>query len=687
MPASIKHLTDRRVNYYSMLARWKDGLYYSAALIKCDKVSKRCRVCFEDGSEVWVSNRDIHLQLQADKLVEDEDIVCCICDDGNSESPNEIILCDVCNQGYHQKCHNPPVDSSKLDGSDDVEQHIDWFCATCSFILNQTNRAKLDAVAQQNQKQDDSQKQEQPQKQEQSQKQEQPQKSATSREGSSKSDQVGGQKHKVEAPPPAKVRAVEREEKPSKQPTDSTKITQSHPSASPSASSPSVPKSQPPKVKQTPTIQQQQIQQQQPPQPSQQQQQQQPQPQSQSQPQPQPQLQQPQPSQQQQAKSTIGPVKGGVGQHQRSAPYYPLSSQVRATPVPSASTAALASMTASSALVVGSHSSGRTKMDLVKQSNRSSQRQLQMSSGPGVVDNLGGAVSLSPPKHAVRKSGVNFPTGAPEQPVRQSALPIATRSLPAATTVTNVAPILDHRSELGPAQPQMQHHASQPKIQSTVAPSSMAPRIPIPSTLGALVEQQKSIDKLVRNPSVEFRLVTSGEPRSVVTAAAAAVAAASSAQQIAKTSFETVNVNSLRGASSNSDSNHNEQQFITNPSMPPLNCKQVGKIKEPVHSSVDSQHLRGDTISSSIVKTSSLVASSGVVVVGAINKQTKADNRSCNNSSNNNNGNNNNNNKSSNSNNNNNNNDITSSGTATGISGNGAGDGVSSETKVDSTNA
>lgn len=387
MPASIKHLSDKKVPYNSLLARWTDGLYYAAALTKCDKTKKTCRVCFEDGSEIWVSNRDVHIQLSIDQLSEDEDIVCCICDDGNSEAPNEIILCDVCQQGYHQKCHLPPVDSSKLDASEDTKDHKDWFCATCSYILNQTNRAKLSAAAAQQQQQQKPKQQPQQsqsqspspspspspsQSQSQSQSQPQPQPQAAQAAKATASP-VTPQPSKSRQPPPASVPVV------------APKI-----AANSETRTPIVPR-QPPKVKQAPTS-----------------------------------------SQTQKAAAVaaanIGSSKSPVGQHQRSAPYYPLSNQARAAVASSSSTAALASMTASSALVVGS-TAGRSKQDLVKQSNRVSQQQANDSHGT-LNDS---STVLSPPKHAVRKSGINFAV----TPVKQSALPTATRSIPSPGTAHN----------------------------------------------------------------------------------------------------------------------------------------------------------------------------------------------------------------------------------------------------------
>lgn len=333
MPASIKHLTDKKLNLTSLLARWKDGLYYTAAILECDKANKKCLVCFTDGTEIWANNRDVHIQLSLDQLNEDEDIVCCICDDGQSEPPNEIILCDVCQQGYHQKCHNPPVDSSKIDESEDTSDHKDWFCATCSYILNQSNRAKSSANAQQPTP---------PPKQ---------------------------QAHKLLTQPTPQPKPKPKPQQPQSQ----QQQTQTRPQAAPKQiPEPVVTQKQPAKIKQTPTVQQ------------------------------------------LQKSSNVGPVKSSSNQSNKQAPYYPLSNQVRAT----GSTAALASMTASSALVVGS-SAGRTKQDLVNQSNRTSQRQRPAS-------NVSVEPTNSPPvKHAVRKSSVNFTL----PPVKQSALPTATRSV------------------------------------------------------------------------------------------------------------------------------------------------------------------------------------------------------------------------------------------------------------------
>lgn len=435
MPASIKHLTDEKLNLSSLLARWKDGLYYTAAVVDCDKAKKRCLVCFEDGSEMWLNNRDVHLQLSLDQLSEDEDIVCCVCDDGTSEEPNEIILCDVCNQGYHQRCHNPPVDSSKIDESEEATDHKDWFCATCSYILNQSNREKLSASAAVQQQQQSKQ----------AQKQSQQQPAQTSRTSSSSSPQTqpkttvqSNSQVQSRQTPPAKQADNQRQQR--ETPTQQVIPAKRSPASkedAPTTTSPSGQKQQ----QQIPKDQLQKSQ-------SQQQQQQ---PQQQSQPAQQAQSkvvasngpasnapvksavkvkQTPtiaqQAAKQQRVATTIGAVRSVPDVRQ--APYPPVS---RPRVANTSSTATLASMTASSALVVGGSSGGRSKQDLVNQSNSRNTVQRQRAQGSSDQTPSGATFAsannqASPVKHAVRKSGVNFN---PVAPVKQSALPTATRSI------------------------------------------------------------------------------------------------------------------------------------------------------------------------------------------------------------------------------------------------------------------
>ncbi|KAI0097383.1 hypothetical protein GGR51DRAFT_470645 [Nemania sp. FL0031] len=52
---------------------------------------------------------------------DEDDVVCDICSKPDSEPPNEIIFCEVCDTGFHQKCYNVPVIPEG-----------DWICRTCS---------------------------------------------------------------------------------------------------------------------------------------------------------------------------------------------------------------------------------------------------------------------------------------------------------------------------------------------------------------------------------------------------------------------------------------------------------------------------------------------------------------------------------------------------------------------------
>ncbi|KAI1300577.1 origin recognition complex subunit 4 C-terminus-domain-containing protein [Xylaria venustula] len=52
---------------------------------------------------------------------EDDDEVCVICSKPESDPPNEIIFCEICDRGFHQKCYNVPTIPEG-----------DWICRGCS---------------------------------------------------------------------------------------------------------------------------------------------------------------------------------------------------------------------------------------------------------------------------------------------------------------------------------------------------------------------------------------------------------------------------------------------------------------------------------------------------------------------------------------------------------------------------
>lgn len=60
-------------------------------------------------------------QEQEEEEEEGDDEVCAICSKPDSEPPNEIIFCEVCDAGFHQKCYDVPVIPEG-----------DWICRSCS---------------------------------------------------------------------------------------------------------------------------------------------------------------------------------------------------------------------------------------------------------------------------------------------------------------------------------------------------------------------------------------------------------------------------------------------------------------------------------------------------------------------------------------------------------------------------
>ncbi|KAI1133242.1 origin recognition complex subunit 4 C-terminus-domain-containing protein [Nemania abortiva] len=75
---------------------------------------------------------------QGDEGEEEDDEVCAICSKPDSEPPNEIIFCEVCDTGFHQKCYNVPVIPAG-----------DWICRTCSqedVLPDQPNVTKKKAA-------------------------------------------------------------------------------------------------------------------------------------------------------------------------------------------------------------------------------------------------------------------------------------------------------------------------------------------------------------------------------------------------------------------------------------------------------------------------------------------------------------------------------------------------------------
>lgn len=103
-----------------VLSHGKDGLFYLGTIVMVDSENERCMVQFQDSTAHWSLYKD----LAKLKLPDSAD-VCIICKSSNRWDSNEIILCCICQQGYHQDCVQPCIGIEYCD----VESQ--WECPCC----------------------------------------------------------------------------------------------------------------------------------------------------------------------------------------------------------------------------------------------------------------------------------------------------------------------------------------------------------------------------------------------------------------------------------------------------------------------------------------------------------------------------------------------------------------------------
>lgn len=102
-----------------VLMQQKDGNFYLGTVVKIDSLREQCQVKFGDNTESW-SNYS-----RLTKLSTGLGIMCVKCKVSQTETDNDIIVCDKCTRGYHQKCHVPEVSEDFL--SDEAK----WECSRC----------------------------------------------------------------------------------------------------------------------------------------------------------------------------------------------------------------------------------------------------------------------------------------------------------------------------------------------------------------------------------------------------------------------------------------------------------------------------------------------------------------------------------------------------------------------------
>ncbi|KAK8169427.1 hypothetical protein IWX90DRAFT_177183 [Phyllosticta citrichinensis] len=69
-----------------------------------------------------------------------ETSVCKVCQRGHSPSSNMIVFCDGCNSGYHQYCHQPPIEKEVIKVAEK-----EWFCGKCADSRTKKPNAIPDA--------------------------------------------------------------------------------------------------------------------------------------------------------------------------------------------------------------------------------------------------------------------------------------------------------------------------------------------------------------------------------------------------------------------------------------------------------------------------------------------------------------------------------------------------------------
>ncbi|KAL5001471.1 hypothetical protein BDV10DRAFT_159863 [Aspergillus recurvatus] len=86
----------------------------------------------EGSSQVGTSDRpqtSTRSRKPVPRKLKSTNIRCCLCDRGHSPTTNTIVFCDRCNRGWHQHCHDPPIENEVV-----VVREKEWLCRECKPV-------------------------------------------------------------------------------------------------------------------------------------------------------------------------------------------------------------------------------------------------------------------------------------------------------------------------------------------------------------------------------------------------------------------------------------------------------------------------------------------------------------------------------------------------------------------------
>ncbi|CAG8435366.1 7401_t:CDS:2 [Ambispora gerdemannii] len=69
-----------------------------------------------------------------------EDVLCSICQEGQSPKHNRIVLCDSCDTPFHQQCHVPNIDDYVTEVRD-----ASWYCLKCENEKQANKKRKIES--------------------------------------------------------------------------------------------------------------------------------------------------------------------------------------------------------------------------------------------------------------------------------------------------------------------------------------------------------------------------------------------------------------------------------------------------------------------------------------------------------------------------------------------------------------